>query len=70
MVKNIKGFIHDCLLFRTDDKEFKKIGKVQFRLEVQDMKEIKAWQTSDGSVYGEKEDAEKMKEEFDGKTTE
>ena len=28
------------------------------------MKEIKAWQTSDGSVYGEKEDAEKREEEI------
>ena len=26
MEKNIKGFIRDCLLFRTDDREFKKIG--------------------------------------------
>lgn len=26
MIKLITGFINDCLLFRTDDREFKKIG--------------------------------------------
>lgn len=26
MTKLITGFINDCLLFRTDDREFKKIG--------------------------------------------
>lgn len=24
MRKNLLGFIHECLLFRTDDREFKK----------------------------------------------